>query len=116
MTKARWEGADDVKRNMSDYEGKVYHAVAQVAKYFAPIVETYAKQNAPWTDQTGNARQSLHAYVDELSTTVARLYLSHGRDYGVYLETANSGRYAIIWPTLEEHIPKIRDMLKEIFG
>lgn len=116
MTKARWEGADDVKRKMSDYERKVIFAVGQVAKYFEPVLETYAKENAPWQDQTANARQSLHAYSRNLGNDVVRLYLSHGVDYGIALETKYGGRYAIIWPTLEQHIPQIRDMLKEIFG
>jgi len=117
MKKARvtWRGADEVVQNMSDYERKVLFAVGQVAKYFEPIIETAAKENAPWMDRTGNARQSLHAYTERLSRDVVRLYLSHGVDYGVYLETKNGGAYAIIWPTLEEHIPRIRAMLQGIF-
>lgn len=117
MKKARvkWQGADEVVQNMNDYERKVMGAVEKVAKYFEPIIETAAKENAPWMDRTANARQSLHAYTERLSRDVVRLYLSHGVEYGVYLEIAHGGVYAIIWPTLEEHIPKIRAMLQGIF-
>lgn len=114
-TSMKWQGADGVANRMTEYERKVNFAVTQVANYFAPVIETAAKEGAPWLDRTANARQSLHAYVMQLSRDTVRLYLSHGVEYGVYLETANAGRYAIIWPTLEEHIPQIRAMLQGIF-
>ncbi|MDQ7034353.1 MAG: hypothetical protein Q9P01_05810, partial [Anaerolineae bacterium] len=58
----------------------------------------------------------LHAWVDELSNDTVRLYLSHGLvDYGIYLETKYAGRYAIIWPTIQRHLPEIQKMLQEIF-
>jgi hypothetical protein len=114
-TSLKWQGADQVARQMTEYERKVNHAVMQVAQYFAPVIETAAKEGAPWLDRTANARQSLHAYVMQLSRDTVRLYLSHGVEYGVHLETGYAGRYQIIWPTLEEHIPQIRAMLQGIF-
>jgi hypothetical protein len=112
-----WGGTDkQVERNMLAYAGKVQEAILAVARYFEPIFESFAKENAPWQDRTANARQSLHSYVMEVSQGVVELYLSHGVHYGIYLETRFSGAYAIIWPTLEEHIPKIRAMLQGIFG
>lgn len=63
-------------------------------------VEAYAKNNAPWADRTGAARNGLTAsvYVDGGEIV---LELSHSVDYGYWLELIQDGRFAIIMPTLE---------------
>ena len=53
---------------------------------WAGKLEAEAKQNAPWNDQTGHARQAIHAGV-EVNDREFVLYLAHGKEYGVYLET-----------------------------
>jgi len=113
---AKWVGDDTVKANMVLFGEKVKHAVKEVALFFQPKLENYAKENAPWTDRTANARQSLHAYVEELAGDIVKLYLSHGVSYGVHLETARGGKWAIVWSTIERYLPEIRKRLKEIFG
>lgn len=112
-----WAGDAQVLSAMDAYGDKVQRAVRQIADYWAGVMEAYAKQNAPWTDQTANARQALHAFVEDVSSdgSVA-LYLSHGMDYGLWLEIRWAGRYAIIWPTIEEHIPQIRAMVQRVFS
>ncbi|WP_131820808.1 hypothetical protein [Desulfotruncus arcticus] len=52
---------------------------------WAGNLEQYAKQNAPWNDQTGHARQAIHSGVD-LESDGFHLYLAHGKDYGPMLE------------------------------
>lgn len=111
-----WSGDDGIRLKMDEYRGKVNQAVKAVADYFAPVIEQYAKDNARWTDRTANARQSLHAFVEVLAEDVVALYLSHGVEYGIYLELANQGRYAIILPTLQAHYSQISQMLRSIFG
>lgn len=115
MSNIRWEGDDIVARNMGLYAQKVTWAITQIANYFAAVIEAYAKENAPWTDQTANARQSLYAFVETQARETVNLYLSHGMDYGIYLETRWAGRYAIIWPTIQAHLPQITRMLRETF-
>lgn len=125
-----WDGTDEqLIRNMDAYADAVLRAVRKVAEYFAPIIEAHAKEHAPWTDRTANARQSLHSFVEELAQDVVALYLSHGMEYGYWLEVKNpeqavnlpgvevemAGRYAIILPTLEEHYEPIMKMLQDIF-
>lgn len=111
-----WTGIPEMQSGIRSWSEKVEQAVEQVLLYFAPVMETYAKNNAPWTDRTGNARQSLHADVEVIARQAVILYLSHGVSYGVYLEVAFAGRYAIIWPTLEQHLPQIAQMLHAIFN
>lgn len=116
MAQVRWTGVNRVLDNMTRYKLRVRYAVLQVALYFQGVFENYAKEYAPWTDRTANARQSLHAFVEELADDAVRLYLAHGMDYGVYLETKYQGRYAILWPTIQAHLGQIRQMLNQIFG
>lgn len=116
MTKVEWSGLDDMIRRMDDYTRKVQVALVQVANYWKAVFETYAKQNAPWTDRTGNARATLHGWVNELSQDTVELYLSHGVEYGVALETKYAGRFQIVWPTIQAHLEAIRRMLQGIFG
>lgn len=58
--------------------------------------EAYAKVNAPWTNRTGAARAGLHGTSDDDSVAI-----SHGVDYGVWLELAHAGVWGIIPATLQ---------------
>lgn len=111
-----WEGVDGMIRRLDEYATTVRSAVRFVAEYWQPVIETFAKDFAPWADRSGNARQTLHAFVEDLSKDTVALYLAHGMDYGIWLEIANGGRYAIIWDTLSAHFDAISKMLKGIFG
>src|SRR5689334_21625761 len=103
-------GRNDIPRGMMTYEDKVRFAMKQVGLYWAAVLEAYAKENAPWTDQTGAARQSLHAWVEDLAKDTVTLFLSHGVKYGLYLEARFSGAYSVIWPTIEAHLDAIAKM------
>lgn len=64
----------------------------------------YAKNNAPWQDQTGAARQGLGVEVTKSFGEVV-LNLYHTVDYGLWLEVIQNGRFATIMPTLEHYAP-----------
>jgi len=79
----------------------------------------YAKSNKPWEDRTGNATGAIGlsgpggAEVPvELANEIVTIYLTTGMDYGKWLELANSGKYAIILPTLEAHYNEIVEMIQ----
>ena len=113
-----FDGTDEqFLRDMDNYARLAIKAVRAVADFFAPQLEGYAKANAIWTDRTGNARQSLHGYVEDFAENVVALYLSYGAgiEYSIYLETMQSGRFAIILPTFEAHYADIMRMLQDIF-
>lgn len=66
----------------------------------------WAKQNAPWEDRTGMAREGLDTDVTmEHNTIIWTLY--HTVDYGQWLETIQNGRFRIIMPTLEQFAGKL---------
>jgi hypothetical protein len=110
-----WSGTEEMLANMDEYGRRVKLALVKVAQYWEPIIEAEAKENAPWTDRTANARQGLRAFHQELTEGSVILYLKHSISYGVYLELMYQGRYAIIMDTLEAHYGRIKAMLDGIF-
>lgn len=97
------------------YHDKVRAAIATLAIYFGAKMEDYAKQSAPWTDRTGNARQTLFSLVD-LGPNDVMLYLSHGVSYGKWLELCNQGKYAIVMPAMQVHYREMAAALQGLFA
>jgi hypothetical protein len=89
-----------------EYSKALHTAVYQLALRYAPEIETWMKANAVWTDRTGNARQTLYSEVQDLTDSVL-IAFGHGVDYGIFLELANAGRFAIVNPALDFFAPKI---------
>lgn len=111
----KWERSPEVLiEGMANYEQRATAAALKLLDLFAPMVESYAKANKPWTDRTGNARQTLFSVTD-VAHDVVKLYLSHGMEYGKWLELCNSGRYAIVMPTLQAHYGQIMAALNDLF-
>jgi hypothetical protein len=63
--------------------------------------ENYAKQTAPWTDRTGNARNSITGSGPITEDGTIKTALAIGMFYGLYLELSNGGRYRVVWPVIE---------------
>jgi len=90
-----------------EYIGRKQAGLHALLLNWAGQMEGYAKTHAPWTDRTSHARQSLHSGVDVRDNQFV-LYLSHGVEYGIWLELAHGGNYAIVGPTADAHLPRIR--------
>jgi hypothetical protein len=73
----------------------------------ASEIQAKMKTNRPWTDRTGMAKALLSAKVSQPKETVVRITLSHGVDYGIWLELAHGKNYAIIAPTIRDEGPRI---------
>ncbi len=71
-----------------------------VSKVVANDMENHAKNTAPWTDQTGNARRSINGTSVNKTASII-IYLSLGVKYGPPLELGHGGRYAVIRPTID---------------
>ncbi len=99
------------------YGDRAILAVFAVADAFCQRLQDDARRNAKWKDRTGNARSGLFAIAEKAAKDCVSIYLSHGYtvDYGVWLELANGGKYAIIMPTLEKDLPQLKKMLDDIF-
>lgn len=91
---------DTLRPTLNRFDENVARGVALAFKWGENRAEQYAKVNAPWEDQTGNARNGLTARYTRSGKT-HRLTLFHRVNYGIWLEVRFSGRYAIIMPTLK---------------
>lgn len=73
----------------------------------AKKLESEAKNNAPWTDRTGSARQRLSGTYRPVGAFVTRVELSHGVDYGYYLEFCHDQQNEILGITVQRLTPQI---------
>lgn len=101
----------DVFPEMAEkYTQAVFQSGRNIAYDRAEDMEAWARQQAPWQDRTGDARERLHATVEETGP-IGTIVLSHGVDYGIWLEVAHSGAYAIIAPAIDYWAPIVfRDL------
>ena len=105
--------ASDFIKRLSDIETKSQVAFRMFATEGAKKFENYAKQNRPWTDRTGQARQRLTGWVEMFSDKI-RIHIGHGVDYGIYLELANQRRFAILQKTVNAASPEILEGFSEL--
>lgn len=97
----------NLQAGLQQLHPKTQAALLMYAATKAKDMEFKMKHNRPWTDRTGMAKQNLRAQVSRPSATVVRITLSHGVNYGVYLELSHSKKYAVIKPTLDAEAPKV---------
>lgn len=69
-------------------------------------LENYAKTNYPWNDQTFQASRRLKCDW-EWKGQGTRISLSHGVDYGIWLEVRFGGKNAILKPTINSQSPSV---------
>jgi len=89
------------------YRRAIETGIFRIAQRWAPEIEQWMRDNAPWTDRTSNARQSLYTDVNFAVGEMVELIMAHGVEYGIYLELSNAGTYAIINPALDHFAPLI---------
>jgi len=99
-------GSAQVIANMYKWAAEKRIGCEAVSRVNAANMENYAKTNKRWTDRTGNARAGLHGGYYWENPETLKTYIAHGVSYGVFLELANDGKYAI----LEESINKYKDV------
>ena len=97
-------GLPQVLANLERWEKKKKAGCTGVARVTAANMQNYARERAPWIDDTRHARQGLHggSFWDNFFLFA---YIAHAVEYGVYLELAHDRHYAI----LEETANKFRD-------
>ena len=62
-----------------------------------------APHNAPYWDLTSNTTNSIRGEVVEVTREIISGVLSAGMEYDIYLELAHNGKWAFLWPTIENH-------------
>lgn len=97
----------DLSKNLDKMAAKLGAVVLMYSATKASELQAKMKLNRPWTDRTGMAKATLSAKVSQPSTTIVRITLAHGVEYGIWLELAHNKNYAIIAPTVREEGPRI---------
>lgn len=105
--------AGDLLKGLAERELKTKAALGLYADTVAKKMETHAKSNYKWTPRSGAAHQRLNGSWKWIGD-VARVELSHGVYYGIYLEFCNEKRYAVLRPTIDYISPKAIRGLKNI--
>ena len=108
----KWK-SNDIIANLAGLDDKVKASVGLYGDTVAKKLEASAKANRPWTDRTGRAKQSLNGDSKWVGNKV-RVSLSHGVDYGIWLEICNEGKYSIIMPTINKEAPSVMAGLSKI--
>ena len=102
-----------IERALEEFSRNSENAISTLCSTGALEMESYAKLHRPWTDRTGQARQRLTGRVDHEIKTKWVITLSHGVDYGLWLENAHEQKYAIVKPTV---LMKSNDIMNSFQG
>ena len=109
-------GIDEVIKNLKNFVPRLKAALALDAENIAANMEAWAKNNAPWTDKTGDARDFIKQTVKWTNADILMVSLSHNVNYGIYLELCNEGKYAILEKAMAEFGPKFMEGWQGVFN
>ena len=106
----------NLKKNLDKMSVKLGAAILMYSATKASEIQAKMKINRPWTDRTGMAKALLNAKVSQPNDNTIRITLSHGVNYGIWLELAHEKNYAIIAPTIREEGPRIVEDLNNLMS
>lgn len=100
MAKVSFEYNDrQLRAGIGSFNRNLDRAVGAVVDYNAAYAMGWLRLNAPWTDNTGAARSGLMAFPNHTSRA-HEIFMAYSVTYGIWLEIANNGRYAVIEPAM----------------
>lgn len=133
----------DLLRHLEEQDSRMKSALTVYANNASKKLENYAKQNKPWQNRTYDARNRLTGSYEWQGDDKLVLALSHGVEYGIYLEKGTSAHtitgnpylywagashpvrfvnhpgsraYPIIMPTIQAVGPEIMSGLRILLG
>lgn len=99
-----------------ELDDKLDRAVAGIVKHRSHIAVGWLKENAPWTDRTGNARSGLRTETEHKAKEYHIIHMFYSVPYGIWLEVRHSGKYAVIIPALLDQGPKLMKTFNKLFA
>lgn len=109
-------GLPELLANLSAVEQKVTLGRVRAAEEIAALLESWAKTNAPFTDQTGNLRNSIKGEIESVSADMVTIILSAGMEYAPYVELRWEGRFAYLLPAIEANREKMAEIVARHCG
>lgn len=101
-----------VKR-MAEIKQRSMFAAEKVAQNAAARMEAEAKRDAPWTDRTGNARQTIRGFSGWQGKKLV-CGVAGNMEYSPYLELTNEGKNAVLWPTINRNEQRVLEAYKKV--
>jgi len=98
--------ARQVVKGLGETKLRTMHATEVMGRAAAAKLEADAKQNAPWTDRTGMARQTIQGVCDWEGDKL-RVGVAGNMEYSPYLEFTNDKKNAVLFPTIERNAPEM---------
>lgn len=85
------------------YTQAIENGILAIVEQRTPEVTAWMRATHPWQNRTGDAEAGLHTAVEHAVRSMITLHLAHGAEvsYGIWLEVANQGRFAIIAPAVD---------------
>lgn len=107
---------DKISSNLEKMTEKVGAAVLMYAATQASQMQAYMIARHKWTNRTFMAEKTLRAVVSQPDSNTVRITLSHGVQYGIWLELAHEKNFAIIQPTLNEFGPRVIEDMNNLMS
>jgi len=104
-----------LEKSLDDLEKEFKIKMLMYGDTAAQTLAGYARENRPWTDRTGHARERLVGTAEATDTGV-RVVLAHTVDYGLWLELAHEKNYAIVEPTIRLKTPEVWQGMQDLFN
>lgn len=105
-------GLEVVMGNLTRYAEAMHSALMQAADEIAHLLAAHAKTHHAWQPVTGATDASTQAGILEATQEYVTVALSAGMDYDVFLELARAGKWAWLWPAVEECKPQMAAILE----
>jgi len=106
--------SDTLTPNLKTFPLKVEAALDTAMYVHSLRTEGWMRDNAPWQDVTGNARNGLRARADTGGASKV-IWVYHTVPYGIWLEVRWDGRFAIIAPTISVQGRALMAYLRNLF-
>jgi len=116
MSRITWK-QDTLTPGVKAFGPKLFDALDKYMSFKETKIQDAMRDGAPWQDRTGNARQGLFARnVSQAGSNTFTIVLYHTVPYGIWLEVANGGKYAIIIPTLQSEAQSIMSGMTKLIS
>jgi len=105
--------AELLQRYAEEHHGNVFNPAKTV--YPEPGQKFERPEGIGWLDVTGRTQAGTHAYVDTHDRDHITVILTAETDYAKFIELAQDGKWAWLWPAIHENRKVIRNLLVQ-FG
>jgi len=102
-----------LRNNIKTFGNRLNKNVSAVMDYNSGYATGWLKSKAPWHDDTGAARSGLVA-IPFSAGSKHELLMAYSVTYGIWLEVANSGQWAIITPGMRVIGAKIMNDMQHL--